>query len=312
MQNMNQVPYQGQWFNYAQPQQQFNHVLNNFLSPEAISSLQKNTSFVSKLTTDEYNKAVCTHKLNNEFALKPMGDKHHCNACQEDFHLIDLNTPMETINAMVEQVYDLIQSSKAYMIQTPKEFESLYMITGLIKKIPQLWEAAKKSFEQGFGQTSFNGTKSQTSNPFATISNIFGGIAGFYNPNQFYNPYQQQSPYQQQQPMMQQPYAPVNQQPMYQYQQQQPMQQYGYPNQQQQPVPPPGYVQQQPMMQQPGSNPIGYIAQQPMNSQQVQIPVNNPGQSVPVQQPQPQQVNPNIQNPNIINATPPTNTNINK
>ena len=305
----NQV-YNGQWFNYApQTQQQVAPVLNNFLTPEAAASLQKNSSLITKLTEDEYHRAICTHKFNNTFTLQPFGDKHHCTTCGEDFHLIDLNTSMDSINAITEQVYDLIQSCKAYMLNVPKEFETLYMVTGLIKKLPQLWEASKKSFEQAYGQTAIGSAQSIQSNPFNTLNSIFGGVmGGGYNPNQYYNPYQQQ---------------PMYQQPMYQYQQPVPQQQY------QQIIPPPGYVPQQPMYQQPvpqqqyqqpaapGSNPIGYVAQQPQYVQQqppvaninVQVPMANPGQ--PVQVPQQPAQNPNMQNPNVTTATPP-NTNINK
>jgi hypothetical protein len=314
-------PYQQNWFNNGgmqctpQPQSQQPVVLNNFLTPEIVANLQRNPSFVVKLTPDEYNKGICTHKFNNSLSLQHGPDgKYHCTTCTEDFNLLGLDIPDEAVQQICENMYDLIQSIKTYMLNVPEDFKSLYMVTGLIKKFPQLWKVAKKSFEQGLGQTAIGMQQQQPENSFNIIGNILGpNMMGMSNP-MTYNPNQPQMPYQQfQQPMMQQPMYP--QQPMM---QQQPMGQYA--------PPPPNYVQQQPMYPQQ-QNPIGYVdqnqqmyqQQQPMMQQppqqmtsNVQIPLNNQTAqtSVMVEDVKPV-MNPNIQSANTT-STPPVNPNIKK
>ena len=326
-QNNNPYPAYNQqgWYNNGttynqQAPNQNQPVLNNFLTPEQMAQIQQNPSFPARLSQTEYYRAICTHKNGNAITIEKLqSGKHRCSICGEEFVLFDLNTDDNTINSICTNMYDLLQSTKTYFLNAPDDLKNFYMVLGFIQKIPQLWNTAKKTFEQASNATAFGLQQNYDQNGFQILGNIFGGnmMPGMFgtSPGYYGQPtmqpqmnqqYQQQQYYQQpiynngypqQQQMMQQPqgqYMPPPPGQMQQPMMQQPQGQYVYqqPQQQQQmnaynnmPPPPPGYVQtpQQQMAQQPMSgNPIGYVdpSQQQQATVSMQVPLNNTNASV--------------------------------
>jgi len=238
-------------------------VFNQLLNADQISKLQKAPSqFTTRLTEDEYLRAICTHKdLNNHITLdfNSSTGKYRCSVCGAEFYLVDVNESKENIDQSCYNFYDLLQTIKTYYGNVPESMSDLYLMLGFVKKVPQLWDIAKKYFEKATNQNGYLGYNNDQSG-FNLVNTIFGngalgGIPGMGGFGQ--NPYYA---YQQQQQMPQQPQPEYYQQPHGYYQQpQQPMYAQTVPQQ-------PGF--QQPQFQQ-SANPIGYV---PNDAQQAPMP----------------------------------------
>ena len=151
-------------------------VMNNFLTPEDIASLQTNPMFPTKLSMLDYKRAICTHKVNNIIALERLNNgEHRCTGCGSEFWLFDLNTPMETIEKVCKNMHDLLQSIKTYFLNVPDSMKEIYMIIGFIPKIPLLWQTAKKTFESASNSTMFNTMQNNyDANSWTVLGSIFG------------------------------------------------------------------------------------------------------------------------------------------
>lgn len=283
-------------YGYAiQQAQQDTPIFNQLLTADEVAKLQKNPNFFStKLTEDEYLRAVCTHKDNQgRISLEKLPNgKHRCSICQAEFFLIDLNTAPEDIEQTCNNFYDLLQTIKTYYGNAPAALRDFYLMVGFIPKMKYLWNVARAYFDKATGgQGTLTANNDQ--NGFAILNSIFGNgaISGIapqlmgQTPNQFFNNgYYPQAGYYggpvPQAAMMQTPQAnPQMMQQQYPQQQmvqpqvmpqQQPMYGYGY-NQQ--------YINQPPQQQQmypQGSNPIGYVEQnqagQPSQTQTPPMP----------------------------------------
>ena len=290
-----------------------------FLSPEQIAELQKQpVGFQGRLTREEYLRAICTHKDHNgHFSIDETKDgtgRVKCNICGAEWMLIDLNTTDEEIKAICDQFFDLFQSIKTYYGNVPVSLKEIYIIAGLIPKIPQLWKVAKNYFEKSSNYYQLNPQQQQFGdNAFQTLGNLLGGMGSNFTA---FNGMQTGGI---------NPYFAANQQPQYaapamaQVQQPQYVQQNGVwvPQAQTIVAQPQQPVATAPQAQQPtygiggvaqmGSNPIGYV--EPNNQvqpdftnkivQQTQT-VGMPGPSVAAPQtpPMPEAPkNPNLQEP---------------
>lgn len=297
------TPWGGAGVTYAQ-NNQTPPVLNNFLTPEQIAQLQHNPQFQAKLSQDEFWRSICTHKNNNTITLEKLPNgKHRCSTCCEEFTLLDLNTPDETVEQICTNMYDLLQSAKTYFLNAPEDLRNLYMVIGFIRKVPQLWRTAKKIFEQASNATAFGLQQNYDQNSFQILGNLFGGgmMNGMMGQNGYYYNQPTQVP-----PMAQyqQPQAGWGQQPMNnpQQQQQQPYQGYNTNNGNQNytiPAPPPPPQQQQNQM----SNPIGYVDNAPQQSVNIQVPLQTQTQQTSIT-PQPSQIVEQPVNPNLNRADP--------
>ena len=172
------------WAQYQQPQQQQNQlvpVFNQLLSADEVAKLQKNPSqFTTKLTEDEYLRAVCTHKEigTNRITLERLPNgKHRCSICQAEFHLIDLNTSPEEIDRVCNDFFDLMQSIKTYYGHSPEAMREFYLMIGFLPKIKFLWNVAKNYFDKVTGGYGGIGGPNGEQNAFSILSNIFGGGA---------------------------------------------------------------------------------------------------------------------------------------
>lgn len=229
MQTFNQQqPYGYYPMNQQQPQPSPNENVQ-FLTAEEMQELQKHPqSFQAKLTRDEYLRSICTHKdKNGRFAVEDLKDRPghcRCSICGAEWNMIDVQAPDGEVDRICSDFYDLFQTIKSYYGNVPMSMKEIYLISGFISKVPQLWKIAKKYFEHSVGG-SFGGQNVQNTDQygFNVLANLFGnpGMATMPGYNPYYQAAQQVPPmgyYQQpQQPMMNQ--QPMNPQPMMQPQQ---------------------------------------------------------------------------------------------
>jgi hypothetical protein len=186
------APTYGGGYPYGAPQQPAQPpVFNQLLTADEVAKLQKNPNlFSTKLTEEDYLRANCTHKDHqNHITLEKLPNgKHRCSICQEEFYLIDLNTPKEDIEATCNNMFDLLQSIKTYYGNAPETMREFYLIIGFLKKIPALWNVAKTYFDKATGNYAQFGPNNDQSG-FAVLSNIFGngamagiapGMGGYY------------------------------------------------------------------------------------------------------------------------------------
>lgn len=267
-------------------------VFNQLLTADQMQQLQKSPqTFNTKLTQDEYLRAICTHKnLQNQITLEPVGNgRFRCSVCQAEFYMWDTNTSMDEIKQICDNFHDLLQTIKTYYGNVPPNLADFYLMIGFIKKVPMLWTVAKNYFEKVTSQTGYN-QQDATQNGFAMMGNVFGNSSwGAMGNNGYY----------QQQPMMAPPMAQAQMpQPGFQgYGQPQPIQNpMGQPQQpqnpafgvMQQPNQTPQYGFNQGYAQQPSANPIGYV-----DPTAQQAPMPTPPSPAPAPAPQ----NPNMTSP---------------
>jgi hypothetical protein len=165
-----------------------NPTMSQLLSPEEMSEIQKAPqAFQTKLTRDEYLRALCTHKdQNGNIKLEKLADgRYHCPICNSDFNLIDLNSAKGDIEQICLNMNDLYQSIKTYLPNPTSSMRDIYMMIAFFNKIPQLWGIAKNAFEK---ITNVNGVlqPADENNAFQILGNIFNqpGFGGLY-PNNF-------------------------------------------------------------------------------------------------------------------------------
>ena len=187
-----------------QPQTQPENVNYNFLTPKEIEALKKQPqSFQTKLSNDEYLRSKCTHRYatNGQFAIEELNDHPgHCRCaiCGAEWDMIDLNTPDEDISSICSNFNDLFQTIKTYYANVPQAMQEIYIISGFISKMPQLWKIAKKVFEKSAGfQNDFQNRDGDQAG-FQMLANILGnsGVGmgmgmpgyGYYNPAPMYAP----------------------------------------------------------------------------------------------------------------------------
>ena len=305
--------YQNGYYGPQQPQQlppQEQAVFNQLLTADEVAKLKKTPNFSStKLTEDEYLRALCTHHSNNEICLEriPSTGKHRCSICGAEFNLITVDSSPETIERTCNDFYDLLQSIKTYYGNAPAALREFYIMVGFIPKIRNLWNIAKQYFNRTVGGGLQYNNPSGDQSGFAVLGNILGNgnMGGIPVLGGNYMGYPQAGYYGgapvPQAAYMQTPQAPPPVQP--QYVQPQPMQQQqqaGYqvpPQQYAQPQYGYGYQQYAPPAPPVATNPIGYVdpGQKDFTAT---APVNQAGQPVSQTQ-QPPLPNPNVTNPNI-------------
>ena len=162
------------------PQQKPRNV--QFLTKEEIAELQKRPqSFQSKLTREEYLRSICTHKdPDGQFKIDEINDgtgRGRCAICGEEWNMIDLNASDEEVASICSNFYDLFQTIKTYYGDVPVGLKEIYIISGFISKVPQLWKIAKKYFENSAGYNQLNPQVQDSDQMgFRMLGNIFGGL----------------------------------------------------------------------------------------------------------------------------------------
>lgn len=129
-------------------------MMTQTLTPEEQSILRKEPQkFSSKLSKEEFLRAICTHKdaTTHNIALKQNDDgTHTCAICGETFTLIDLDTyTMDDVRDICMQFNNVFQSVKTMYGSVPPEVgRELYTIGGFIKKFPEMLEYANQYFKR--------------------------------------------------------------------------------------------------------------------------------------------------------------------
>lgn len=197
------------------------------LDPETIRKMRggNNKRFTTKITKEEQNRAICTHKdpdRNNEFSFIDENDGSvTCYICGANFMLEDYTR--EQVSIAVDNVLDIIQNIKTVYVDIPMNVATEYMtMMVFLEKLPELYEIAYNNFDSYDRSSHFN----QNTNAFGVFNSIMSpGYGGYmqqqpgintgynqgyqqqnqmggnpFGQNQGYNQgYQQQSPQNQQQ-----------------------------------------------------------------------------------------------------------------
>lgn len=209
--NNNQNPFNNNPFgNYGVPGMTYNtnnqeSALNQLLSQEEMNELKKNPqSFHTRLTRDEYLRAICTHKHpNNIYSLEKLPDgRCHCTICDATFKLIPADIDQAEVQRLCDDFYDFFQTIKTYWGNPPQSMKEFYLMSGFPKKMPYLWHVAKTYFDKMWGGN--NGVlgmqgANNDNNVFQMLNNAFGygpvggmmpgaGVSPYYNNGMMYNP----------------------------------------------------------------------------------------------------------------------------
>lgn len=283
------APVQGlNGYGYQPPQQQ--PPMIQLCTSDELKKMRENPElFTLNLSDIGYCKSICTHKDPNgtkiTLELQSNG-KVRCPQCGVEFYLLDPDTPLDQIKAKVYEFKDIFETIKTYYGNAPVAMRDYYVISGLIEKIPQLWEIATKYFKKAT-QNSNNMMPNDYTNNFNILGQLMGPSLGIPNNNYYgygpqpgyYNGYPNQQPQQNMYsaPQQQMNYGPQNvQQPNQQYQQN--------PNQ----------------FGAYGNNAAQNSINNPMNQ-----PMQNGLQNNPIGYPEPSQndFNTNPQNMNTVNAS---------
>lgn len=180
--NVNPYNYAGQGMQYSRETQPA--LMNQILTPEEMAFLKKTKpAFGGKLSKEEYLRALCCHKDpsnggNYSLTYDKNTDLHTCSICGESFHLIDFDsyTP-DQIETICSDFNDLFQSIKTMYGAVPTEAgREIYVIGGLIKKFPSMYNVAANYFkhtnqDNGLARSGFGGG-----------SNIEAAFASLFNP----------------------------------------------------------------------------------------------------------------------------------
>lgn len=200
---------------YAQQppkQAKFSVVLTN----EELNSLKNNgKNFDLGLSDDELRRGCCVHKdANGDLKLvEGSNGLHSCTICGKQFRLVqDLTT--DSVATAVNNITDILETIKTFYVTVPVQAaRDFYPITGLINKIPKLYELAMDSF----GRYESTLTQQVNGNPygFNLANRIFGGnmFGGVQPQQQMYQQPIMMAPQQQMvpQPVQQQVYQAVDQ-----------------------------------------------------------------------------------------------------
>lgn len=168
-QQYNQQPFGqgGMYYNQPKPTPK----MGNPLSPEQIQSLQKSGSkFSINVSEEEFARAICTHKMNMNFATYNVGDGYlQCKICGEKFRMIEL--PDEDVAAAVELVKNIFQTTKTAYVDIPESVAAEYFqIIPLLEKLPQMYRIAMDNLAKY--EPAANTYQTNNMNAFGALSAI--------------------------------------------------------------------------------------------------------------------------------------------
>lgn len=124
---------------------------NNALTADQIKKLQQNVSqFSLALTEEEYLRAICTHRnaegTADTLVYDPMTGMARCTICGYEFKPVDANVSKEEVKGIVDDIINVLQTTKLMYIDLPAEAAAeYYPIIALLNKAPQLFEFAAKN-----------------------------------------------------------------------------------------------------------------------------------------------------------------------
>lgn len=123
----------------------------NFLTPEEMSRLKKNTEFSLAVTQEEMTRGICNHKNEEGYLVAyldpsdPTGNTLKCPICSHSFHI--LTGTNEEVQASVNLILDILQNIKTYYLDmSPQAGREFFKILPFIEKIPNLYKQAQLNF----------------------------------------------------------------------------------------------------------------------------------------------------------------------
>ena len=181
----------GYQFNGMQPQQV--PQIQNFLSTEEINRLlQKENQFSLALTEVEKLRATCNHRFNGngQDAIVTGNDGIcRCQICGYEFAPIDEGTTPDTLNEVVRNMLDVLQTIKLFYLDMPAEVAREYFaIIPLIEKVPKLFDMAVKSYSkyESYNPYGYNNKNMNTMQMYSMLAGILGGQQPYQQPNMGY------------------------------------------------------------------------------------------------------------------------------
>ena len=169
-------------FNYQGMQGQPMPKFNNTLTAEEIKRLQqKGAQFSLSITQDEYLRGICNHRTADGTQDALMYDnitgEATCSICGYKFKPVDTSLTPEEIKDAVDNIVDILQTTKLLYIDLPAEAAKEYFqIIPLIGKVPQLFEFAAKNFaKHEYNAWSYNNHNMGGIAMLQNLSSMFGG-----------------------------------------------------------------------------------------------------------------------------------------
>src|SRR5574344_38634 len=120
------IPNYGNYGNQQQIQMADDKYNNQLLTKKQMDELRaKPASVRYKINYTNFLSSQCTHKNENKNitinSIEPNEKGHNvqCSVCGETWKMIPLDTPVDDIRRMVDNVISILHSIKAYTIYTP-------------------------------------------------------------------------------------------------------------------------------------------------------------------------------------------------
>lgn len=206
----------GYTYGFARPQAKNTQPL----TPDQINALRRNgNAFDMKVSQEDLWAAACTHKEKNGVStlIQNADGSWTCTICHETFRMCE--NSREEIEAAVNQLIDMLQTSKTVYLDAPDALvQQYYQMIPLLKKFPDLWDRAMKNFAMYEGTSTGVNMMGPGYSGFAAMANLMANPYGGFAPGQVPGMMPGGYPY---------PTAPVNGMPGYPMQPGAPA---GYPN----------------------------------------------------------------------------------
>ena len=173
----------GYTYGFARPQAKNTQPL----TPDQIAALRRNgNAFDMKVTQEDLWAAACTHKEKNgnSTLIQNADGTWTCTICHETFKMCE--NSREEIEAAVNQLIDMLQTSKTIYLDAPEGLVSqYYQMIPLLRKFPDLWDRAMKNFAMyegtatgvnpmAMGYSGFNALGALMANPYGGFMPTMG------------------------------------------------------------------------------------------------------------------------------------------
>ena len=190
------IPNYGNYGNQQQVQMADDKYNNQLLTKKQMDELRaKPASVRYKINYTNFLSSQCTHKNEsknitiNSIEPNEKGHNVQCSVCGETWKMIPLDTPVDDIRRMVDNVISILHSIKAYTIYTPQDASNVYACIAMLKLVPDIWTHATTSFGKTYNNmsnTNQNNTRyadDQYPSILGQLFASFGGQGGFMDVN---------------------------------------------------------------------------------------------------------------------------------
>ena len=182
--NNNQAQMMGQMYGNRMPQ---NIPFTQPLKEDQVKELQKNDKFFSlKVTQDDINRAICTHKYpnTNTFSVDVLPDGEMvCKICGARMNP-DALTP-EKVEKIVADYENLLQSCKLMYVNIPENVaRQFFSMIPFVHKTPQLYKIATENYQRFAPNANVTQDVYNANGTLNEFRQIVGG--GFMNPGMGY------------------------------------------------------------------------------------------------------------------------------